>query len=91
MTSITITPTMTTDGRLALDITPLAEAIRRCWSFKRVSYEAGKEDPAWLTHGYEQHLAIIDALERRDGETAMAAARYHLRSAASFRPAEKVI
>lgn len=70
---------------------PLAEAIRRCWSFKRVSYEAGKEEPAWLAHGYEQHLAIIDALERRDAETAMAAARYHLRSAASFRPAEKIV
>ncbi|HPA18764.1 MAG TPA: GntR family transcriptional regulator [Verrucomicrobiae bacterium] len=69
----------------------LAEAIRRCWTFKRVSYEAGREDPAWLARGYEQHLAILDALERRDPQTAMAAAQFHLRSAASFRPAEKIV
>lgn len=70
---------------------PLAEAIRRCWSFKRVSYEAGNEEAGWLARGYEQHLAIIDALERRDAQTAMAAAQYHLRSAASFRPAERIV
>lgn len=70
---------------------PLAEAIRRCWGFKRVSYEAGREDPAWLARGYEQHMAILDALARRDPQTASAAALFHLRSAASFRPAEKIV
>ncbi|MCC6352785.1 MAG: GntR family transcriptional regulator [Verrucomicrobiae bacterium] len=70
---------------------PLAEAIRRCWGFKRASYEAGREDPAWLARGHEQHMAILDALARRDPQTALAAAQFHLRSAASFRPAEKIV
>lgn len=70
---------------------PLAEAIRRCWGFKRASYGAGDEDPAWLARNYEQHMAILDALARRDGATARAAAQFHLRSAANFRPAEKIV
>ena len=45
---------------------PLCEAIRRCWSFKRVSYEATDEDPKLLAKGYEQHLVMLDALAAHD-------------------------
>lgn len=70
---------------------PLAEAIRRCWSFKRVSYEAADEDPKLLAKGYEQHLVMLDALAAHDPQTASAAALFHLRSAASLRPAETIV
>jgi DNA-binding GntR family transcriptional regulator len=60
---------------------PLRTTLYRCWSFKRISYDAGKDNPAYLEVGYREHLAILQALERRDPETASAAMLFHLRSA----------
>jgi DNA-binding GntR family transcriptional regulator len=63
----------------------LREAIRKCWSFKRLSYAAGPERPETLAKAYQEHLAILTALKARDGQTAAAAMLFHLRSAAAMR------
>ena len=40
----------------------LGEAIRKCWSFKRLSYAAAEEPHEVLDKGYHEHLAMLDAL-----------------------------
>lgn len=69
----------------------LGEAIRKCWGYKRLSYEAVPEKPESLACGYREHLAILAALRARDGETAAVATHFHLRSAVMLRPAERII
>jgi DNA-binding GntR family transcriptional regulator len=69
----------------------LGEAIRKCWSFKRLSYLALPERAENLERGYREHLAILAALRSRDAQTARAAVAFHLRSAASIRPAKTIV
>ncbi|MEK6233837.1 MAG: GntR family transcriptional regulator [Planctomycetales bacterium] len=69
----------------------LAAAIRKCWSFKRLSYLAAPETTQTLTKGYQEHMAILDALATGDGPTASAAMLFHLRSAAKLRPSQRVV
>jgi DNA-binding GntR family transcriptional regulator len=60
---------------------PLRTTLYRCWSFKRISYGAIEPNPANLEVGYREHLIILQALQRRDAETASAAMLFHLKSA----------
>lgn len=69
----------------------LAEAIRKCWSFKRLSYVAADEPPEVLDKGYQDHLAILQALRARDPLTARTAMLLHLRSAARLRPSDTIV
>ena len=69
----------------------LGEEIRKCWSFKRLSYAAVPQDPATIERGYHEHLALLDALRARDPETARAAMLFHLRSAARLRPTATIV
>jgi DNA-binding GntR family transcriptional regulator len=69
----------------------LREAIRKCWSFKRLSYAAGPERPETLSKAYQEHLAILAALKARDSQTAAAAMLFHLRSAATMRPERGIV
>jgi DNA-binding GntR family transcriptional regulator len=69
----------------------LAEAIRKCWDFKRLSYAAADEPHEVLDKGYQEHLAILGALRLHDPLTARAAMLLHLRSAARLRPAETIV
>jgi len=69
----------------------LREAIRKCWSFKRLSYAAGPERPETLAKAYQEHLAILTALKARDAQTAAAAMLFHLRSAATMRPERGIV
>jgi len=55
--------------------------IRRCWSYKRLSYEAGNDSDPHLAAGWRQHLALLEAFVGRDGEGASRLMREHLRSA----------
>jgi len=50
----------------------LGEAIRKCWSFKRLSYQAVPERPESLEKGYREHVAVLHALAARDPQTARA-------------------
>lgn len=61
MTSITITPTMTTDGRLALDITPLAEAIQEQIKRMAVAQEAAVDHIEYSTSDAAEMLGLSGA------------------------------
>ena len=69
----------------------LREMIRKCWSYKRLSYLAAVESPENLQKAYEQHLAILSAIAARDSATASAAMLFHLRSAAALRPERRIV
>jgi DNA-binding GntR family transcriptional regulator len=69
----------------------LRETIRKIWAFKRLSYLAAPERPETLERGYREHLSLLDALERRDGETARAAMLFHLRSAGTLRQSSTIV
>jgi DNA-binding GntR family transcriptional regulator len=69
----------------------LGESIRKCWTFKRVSYTAVPQEPSTLEKGYTEHLVVLDALAARDPETARAAMQYHLRSAAHLKPTATIV
>ncbi|HEX4131623.1 MAG TPA: FCD domain-containing protein [Pirellulales bacterium] len=69
----------------------LGEAIRKCWTFKRLSYLAVPEAPESLEMGYGEHLALLTALKAGDAVTSRAAVTFHLRSAANLRPAKTIV
>jgi len=69
----------------------LGEAIRKCWSYKRLSYDAVVDLPETLAKAYDEHLAILQALSSRDSQTASAAMLFHLRSAAATRPERRIV
>ena len=60
----------------------MREIIRRCWSYKRLSYEAGNDSDSHLREGWKQHGALIEAIAAGDGDKAAALMSEHLRSAA---------
>ncbi|WP_298862290.1 GntR family transcriptional regulator [uncultured Gimesia sp.] len=64
---------------------PLCESIRKCMSFKRLTYEISEDAPELLQRDYEEHLKILEALKKRQPETASAAMLFHLRSSVEFR------
>jgi DNA-binding GntR family transcriptional regulator len=70
---------------------PLQKAIYKCWSYKRLSYEAGHNDPGSWEVGYHEHIAILNALATRDPATASAAMMFHLRSAAILTTGLRII
>lgn len=69
----------------------LREAIRKCWSYKRLSYMAVEDHPDQFAKAYDEHLAIVRALESRDSQTASAAMLFHLRSAAVMRTERRIV
>jgi DNA-binding GntR family transcriptional regulator len=69
----------------------LAQAIRKCWSFKRLSYMAAPQREESLKQGFQEHLALLAALRARDAQTARAAMMFHLRSAVILRPAQMIV
>lgn len=69
----------------------LCEAIKKCWSFKRISYEAGEDSPEAVARGFNEHMAILEALLKRDRRTASVAMLFHLRAAAAYRPKATIV
>jgi len=69
----------------------LRQMIRKCWSYKRLSYSAVVESHVNLQRAYEQHLSILNAIAERDSATASAAMLFHLRSAAALRPERRIV
>lgn len=55
--------------------------IRRCWSYKRLSYEAGNNTDRHLREGWKQHAALVAALRAGNPAQASALMEEHLRSA----------
>jgi DNA-binding GntR family transcriptional regulator len=57
--------------------------IRRCWSYKRLSYEAGNDSDRHLREGWKQHAAILTAIASGDRKEVAGRMEEHLRSAAA--------
>ncbi len=70
---------------------PISEAIHKCWSYKRVSYSAADESPEIMTRGLYDHTVLLDALQKRDSETASVAMTMHLRNASRLRPDRLIV
>ncbi|WP_166820211.1 GntR family transcriptional regulator [Thalassoroseus pseudoceratinae] len=73
------------------DNLPLCEAIRKCWSFKRLSYDAGQDTEETLRNGYVDHLHILKAFRLRNPDMAEAAMRWHLQHAASWGAGSRIV
>jgi DNA-binding GntR family transcriptional regulator len=69
----------------------LREMIRKCWSYKQLSYSAVVEPSENLQKAYDQHVAILSAIAARDSATASAAMLFHLRSAATLSPERGIV
>jgi DNA-binding GntR family transcriptional regulator len=67
------------------DNLPMRKMIYKCWSYKQLVFDAGYDNPDMVETGYHEHVAILQALARRDASTASAAMLFHLRSAACLR------
>ena len=60
----------------------MREIIRRCWSYKRLSYEAGTDTDSHRREGWKQHGALLDAIAAGKADDAAARMREHLHTAA---------
>lgn len=69
----------------------LGEALRKIWTFKRISYLASPEPMETLARAYGEHLALLEALQRRDSETSRAAMLFHLRSARALQREHNIV
>lgn len=69
----------------------IREIIRRCWSYKRISYEAGNDSDAHLREGWAQHERILAALAAGDGGAAAAIMVSHLAAAASGTSSPRIV
>ncbi|HEY1066258.1 MAG TPA: GntR family transcriptional regulator [Pirellulales bacterium] len=69
----------------------LGAAIRKCWSYKRLSYEAGADGHEVLAQAWTEHAAIVAALAAHDAEEASRAMLAHIRSAGSLRSARTIV
>jgi DNA-binding GntR family transcriptional regulator len=69
----------------------LGEALRKIWTFKRLSYLAAPEPTETLERAYGEHVALLEALNRHDAETARAAMLFHLRSARSLQQVQNIV
>lgn len=70
---------------------PLATAIRKCWSYKRLSYSLSDECRANLKPEYLEHVAILDALTRGKARQAKTLMGRHLQTASLTRAASGVV
>ena len=69
----------------------LRETMRRCWSFKRLSYAAAAVTDRSLRDGYRQHCQILEQLEAGKAAAAARLMTEHLRDAARLSPGQRVI
>lgn len=69
----------------------MRQILRHCWTYKRLSYEAGKDSEADLRRGYQQHAAILKALMDGEPESASRLMARHLESFAPKTPEERIV
>jgi DNA-binding GntR family transcriptional regulator len=73
------------------DDLPMAISIRKCWDYKRLSYELGDGCRPSMKKEYEEHVEILDALTQKKANTASRAMAKHLRNASLGRAADRVV
>lgn len=59
----------------------MREIIRRSWSYKRLSYEAGNDSDRHLREGWRQHAALVEAIGTGDADKAADLMAEHLAAA----------
>jgi DNA-binding GntR family transcriptional regulator len=69
----------------------IGESIRKCWMYKRVSYDAVADSPEAIDRGFNEHLEILGHLNRGDGSAAYQAMRSHLDRAAAYRMHQRIV
>lgn len=69
----------------------LRESIRRCWSYKRLSYEAIAVSERSLREGYRHHQQILEQLAAGKGPAASRLMNEHLREAARLKPGQRIV
>ncbi|MGY8654545.1 MAG: GntR family transcriptional regulator [Verrucomicrobiia bacterium] len=70
---------------------PIRQTIKKCWSYKSLSYDFGGDSPEGLKQGYQDHLAITESLKARDPQAASAAMLLHLHNAKRLRVANRIV
>lgn len=73
-------------GNLAMKST-----IRRCWSYKRLSYQIAGGCQTALRPEYRQHVEILKAVSDPDPELARDLMAEHLRAASKLRSSKRVV
>ena len=69
----------------------MRQILRHCWTYKRLSYEVGKDSDDDLRRGYLQHAAILQALLAADAEAAGRLMAVHLESFAPKTPEQRIV
>lgn len=67
------------------------ETIRKCWMYKRVSYDAVADTDDAVARGFEEHLQILHHLESGQSDAARQAMRDHLDEAARYRVHQRIV
>jgi DNA-binding GntR family transcriptional regulator len=67
------------------------ESIRKCWMYKRVSYDAVADTNEAIGRGFEEHLKILKHLESGHGTAARRAMKDHLEEAARDRVHQRIV
>ena len=70
---------------------PIAVSIRRCWRYKRLSYQLSDGCRSTLMSEYDEHVAILAALAEGDANRAKDEMAKHLQRASSGRFSQRVV
>lgn len=70
---------------------PLATAIRKCWSFKRLSYDLSDGCRKGLRPEYAEHVSILEAIASGKAGAARSRMEKHLQTASAVRSATSIV
>lgn len=70
---------------------PLKNSIRKCWDYKRLSYQLADGCKSTMKKEYKEHLQILDAVSEGRRAVAAKAMAAHLRAASLDRVEDKVV
>jgi len=73
------------------DNLPMQISIRKCWDYKRLSYQLADGCRSTMKKEYQEHLEILTALSEGKANAAKAAMASHLRDASLSRVADRVV
>ncbi len=69
----------------------IGQSIRKCWEYKKLSYDFGSDTPQIIEQGYQEHLTILEALHAGDSAVAKEGMQDHLQTASKYRSSERIV
>jgi DNA-binding GntR family transcriptional regulator len=69
----------------------MKSTIKKCWSYKRLSYAISDGCKSALRPEYNQHLAILSALAEGDSDVAREQMMIHIQTATASRFADRIV